>query len=130
MTIELNTDDLAADASAIRDFLNAYLGGGTSAAGGGTSDSEYFPADPGLAKFPSPEDSRQTIANGAVGGRPYLLDTIGRVHTLKVSAAGANEYWINGASQMDGWSGHADLPPVQLLVRQGTVYVFLGSGAI
>jgi len=129
MTIEFGTLDLVADAAKMLAFLQAYTGGGTGTGTVPVDTTDYFPADPALAKFPSPEDSRQTITNGVVGGRPYLLDASGRVHTLKV-VAGVNEYWINGASQMAGWSGHADSPPVQLLVRQGTVFVFLGSGAI
>jgi hypothetical protein len=89
---------------------------------------DYFPADPGLAPFPSPENSQMLVLGKAVSGRPYLKDTLGRVHQLKINAAGAAEYWLNGVSLMDGWSGHANAPPAQLLVRQGGVYIFLTNG--
>jgi hypothetical protein len=89
---------------------------------------DYFPSDPGLAPFPSPENSQQIVLNGKVSGRPYLKDTLGRIHTLLIDAKGIPEYAVNGASLQWAWAGHADSPPAQLLVRQGNVYVFLASG--
>jgi hypothetical protein len=89
---------------------------------------DYFPADPGLAPFPSPENSQMLVLGKTVSGRPYLKDKLGRVHQLKINAAGEPEYWVNGGSQMAGWSAHANGPPAQLLVRQGGVYIFLTTG--
>jgi hypothetical protein len=89
---------------------------------------DYFPADPGLAPFPSPENSQILVLGKTVSGRPYLKDKLGRVHQLKVNAEGGAEYWVNGGSLMGGWGGHANGPPAQLLVRQGGVYIFLTSG--
>lgn len=85
-----------------------------------------FPADPTQAPT-SPEGSEQIVLNGAVDGPPYLKDAQGNIHQLKI-VNGANEYWLNGASMMAGWSAHADAPPVKLLVAQGGVYVFLADG--
>jgi hypothetical protein len=132
MTIRLGTDDLAADAEQLYTMLGAMLGyedGGGDGGNGGDGNTDYFPADPALAPFPSPEDSLQQILDGVVAGRPYLKDINARTHTLRISEAGASEYFINGLSQMDGWENHADSPPTQLLVRQGGVYIFLASGA-
>ena len=123
MTIEM-TFDFIADGPAVL----ALLQGGSAGTGGGVPPASAFPTDPATAPFPSPENSSQVILNGVVSGAPYLRDTTGRIHTLKVTA-GVSEYWINGASQMDGWANHADSPPAQLLVRQGGVYVILTSGA-
>jgi hypothetical protein len=89
---------------------------------------DYFPPDPGVAPFPSPENSQMLVLGAAVSGRPYLKDTLGSVHQLKTNATGAAEYWVNGSSQMNGWSGHANAPPAQLLVRQGGVYILLTNG--
>jgi hypothetical protein len=90
---------------------------------------DHFPADPGEAPFPSPENSQIIVLGSKVSGRPYLKDSLGRIHQLKMNAAGAPEYWMNGISLMEGWSNHANGPPAQLLVRQGGVYVFLTTGA-
>ena len=89
---------------------------------------DYFPPDPGLAPFPSPENSQMLVLRQTVSGRPYLKDTLGNVHQLKVNATGGAEYWLNGVSQMTGWSAHANAPPAQLLVRQGGVYIILTNG--
>jgi hypothetical protein len=89
---------------------------------------DYFPSDPGLAPFPSPENSQMLVLGKTVSGRPYLKDTLGNVHQLKVNAAGGAEYWLNGGSQMNGWDQHANAPPAQLLVRQGAVYIILTNG--
>ncbi len=129
MTIELTSDDLEHDATPLLAFLRGYIGNNAATGGTGTTATNYFPADPSVAPYLSPEGSRQNILNGVVGGEPYLLDTTARIHTLKINASGGAEYWINGASQMDGWSGHADSPPVMLRVAQGNVYVYLASGA-
>jgi hypothetical protein len=89
---------------------------------------DYFPADPGLAPFPSPENSQILVFGKAVSGRPYLKDTFGNVHQLKVNATGGAEYWVNGGGLMNGWGVHANAPPAQLLVRQGGVYIILTNG--
>ena len=66
------------------------------------------------------------VLGKAVSGR--LKDTLGRVHQLKINAAGAAEYWLNGVSPMDGWSGHCERAAEQVPVRQGGVYIFLTNG--
>jgi hypothetical protein len=89
---------------------------------------DNFPPDPGLAPFPSPENSQMLVLAKKASGRPYLKDTLGNVHQLKVDATGGAEYWVNGDSQMLGWGAHANAPPAQLLVRQGGVYIILTNG--
>ncbi len=127
MTITIavtSTDPMGADKA----FLQMVLG--LAATGtGGAPGINFFPSDPGLAPFPSPEKSQQLILNGAISGEPYLKDSLGTIHTLVVNATtGAAEYWVNGASQMVNWSAHSDAPPAQLLVAQGGVYIFLIDG--
>jgi hypothetical protein len=89
---------------------------------------DYFPTDPGMAPFPSPENSQMIVFGAEVSGRPYLKDTLGRVHQLKLNATRGAEYWVNGVSQMGGWGAHANAPPAQLLVRRGGVYIILSNG--
>jgi hypothetical protein len=103
---------------------------GDASAGGATMPPtvDYFPADAGVAPFPSPENSQILVLGTKVSGRPYLKDSLGNVHQLKVNAEGGAEYWVNGGSQMPGWGAHANAPPAQLLVRQGGVYIFLTNG--
>lgn len=119
-----STDPLGADKA----FWLMILGLAP-ATGGPPPVVNFFPSDPGLAPFPSPEKSQQLILNGAVSGAPYLKDSVGTLHTLVVNpTTGASEYWVNGVSQMTGWSAHANAPPAELLVAQGGVYIFLTNG--
>jgi hypothetical protein len=88
----------------------------------------FFPSDPGLAPFPSPENSEQLVLNGAISGEPYLKDTLGRVHTLYMQS-GVAAYEVNGT--VLNLSGSSSSPPSELIVRQGTVYMILsGSGIV
>ena len=89
-----------------------------------TSAEQYFPDDPGIAKFPSPENSQILVFNGKIRGRPYLKDQAGAIHQIKKDAAGIPQYFKNG-----------QLVPVfpgegvgQCLVRQGEVYMQITSG--
>jgi hypothetical protein len=88
---------------------------------------KFFPADPGLAEFPSPENSRMLRTGGGISGRPYLLDSTGAVHKLgPVTEAVPNGYTINGAWAKGGGSDHSPVP--QLLVRQGKVFAQANGG--
>ena len=91
------------------------IGGVSTGDVGGAVD--YFPVDPATAPFPSPENSQIVNTAGVIGGRPYLKDSDGTIHTLQV---------VNGVVS---WAkGNAVWPPDpggtinQLLVRQGKVY--------
>ena len=87
----------------------------------------FFPADPGLAEFPSPENSRMVRSGTGISGRPYLLDSNGVVHKLTaVTEAVPNGYTVNGAWGKGGGSDHSPVP--QLLVRQGKVFAQANGG--
>jgi hypothetical protein len=122
LTYPFSPDDIA--------LLHKLLDDGTPRAAGAATPPamDFFPADAGVAPFPSPENSQMLILGTAVSGRPYLKDLLGNVHQLKVNGSGGAEYWLNGNSLMRDWSGHANAPPAQLLVRQGGVYIFLTNG--
>ena len=121
-------------------ILKALQAGGvrTPASGGATPaatpaasvdavTSNFFPPDPGLATFPSPENSRILRAGAGTSGRPYLLDSTGAVHKLvPVSSAVPNGYTINDAWAKGGGSDHSPVP--QLLVRQGKVFAQANGG--
>ena len=87
-------------------------------------DSEFFPADPGIAKFPSPEDSQILVFNGAITGRPYLKDQSGAIHQIRKGPNGAPQYLKNGFA-FDVYPGEA---VGQCLVRQGEVYMQISNG--
>jgi hypothetical protein len=122
LTYPFSPDDIA--------LLRKLLGDSATRSSGAAAPPavDHFPADPGVAPFPSPENSQMLVLGTAVSGRPYLKDSLGNVHQLKVNASGGAEYWLNGNSLMRDWSGHANAPPAQLLVRQGGVYIFLTNG--
>ncbi len=129
LTYPFGPDDIA-----LLHKLLGNTGGEGTAAGPATSGAttppavDYFPADPGLAPFPSPENSQTLVLGQAISGHPYLKDKLGVIHQLKINAAGGAEYWVNGISQMSTWAGHANAPPAQLLLRQGGVYILLTNG--
>jgi hypothetical protein len=133
MTITLTATGplCAADAPLLLAAYNQAAGIVTPSAGTTTSVPaavDYFPSDPGLAPFPSPENSQQLVLNGAVSGEPYLKDTLGRVHTLIIQA-GVAAYEVNGA--VLDLSGCSSTPPGELIVRQGMVYIILsGTGIV
>ena len=133
MTITLTVTGplCAADAPILLAAYNQAAGiatPGTSATTSAPAAVDYFPSDPGLAPFPSPENSQQLVLNGAVTGEPYLKDTLGRVHTL-IMQAGVAAYQVNGTTL--NLSGSSSSPPNELIVRQGTVYLILsGSGIV
>jgi Bacterial regulatory helix-turn-helix protein, lysR family len=89
-----------------------------------TPPEEYFPADPGIAKFPSPENSQILVFNGKISGRPYLKDQAGAIHQIKKDAAGIPQYFKND-QLVPVFPGEA---VGQCLVRQGEVYMQIASG--
>jgi hypothetical protein len=99
---------------------------GVAPTGGGavTTAEDYFPPDPGIAKFPSPEDSQMLVFNGKISGRPYLKDQAGAIHQIKEDAAGVSQYFKNG-HLFPVYPGEA---VAQCLVRQGEVYMQIDSG--
>ena len=99
-------------------------GGGTAGGGSTTPAGDYFPADPAVAKFPSPEDSQILVLNGVIGGRPYLKDQAGAIHQIKAGAGGVPQYYKNG-HLFAVYPGEA---VAQCLVRQGEVYMQIDSG--
>ena len=97
------------------------------AAGPDAITAKFFPPDPGLAAFPSPENSRMVRTAAGISGRPYLLDSAGTVHKLvPVTEAVPNGYTVNGAWGKGGGSDHMPVP--QLLVRQGKVFAQANGG--
>ena len=88
---------------------------------------KFFPPDPGLAEFPSPENSRMVRTGTRISGRPYLIDSTGTVHQLvPVTNDIPNGYTVNGAWGKGGGSDHSPVP--QLLVRQGKVFAQANGG--
>jgi hypothetical protein len=129
LTYPFSPDDIA--------LLNKLLGttgdtstggaatGGAAPAGRSTpSAGDYFPADPGVAKFPSPEDSQILVFNGKIGGRPYLKDQAGAIHQIKMGSGGIPQYFKN-EHEFTVYPGEA---VAQCLVRQGEVYMQIASG--
>jgi hypothetical protein len=111
----------------------ATVGGTTGAgtAGAGTTGAriadttgEYFPADPALAKFPSPENSQILVFEGKISGRPYLKDQAGAIHQIKIGTGKVPQYFKNG-QEVAVFPGEA---VGQCLVRQGEVYMQITSG--
>ncbi|HEY4043494.1 MAG TPA: hypothetical protein VGM32_16835 [Rhodopila sp.] len=117
----------AADVPMLLAAYNQALGGaGTTNPPSGAVN--YFPSDPSLAPFPSPENSQQLVLNGAVSGEPYLKDSLGRVHTLIIQV-GVAVYEVDGA--VVNLSGSSSTPPGELIVRRGMVYLILsGTGIV
>ena len=115
-----------------RALLNKLLGhsGGENTGGGNTRGgtapvvAEYFPTDPAIAKFPSPENSQILVFNGAISGRPYLKDQAGAIHQIRKDAGGIPQYFKNG-QVFPVYPGEA---VAQCLVRQGEVYMQIASG--
>lgn len=99
-------------------------GGGDGGDGGGGDDTDYFPADPILAPFPSPENSQIMVLDGEIGGRPYLKDQSGAVHQIKKDAAGVPQYYKNSTE----FALYPGEEVAQCLVRQGEVYMQITGG--
>lgn len=91
--------------------------------GGETDPAVSFPEDPGLAPFPSPENSSSLALADKVSGAPYLRDADGTVHQIAI-VDGAVQYSVNGKPMALAGNDHA----TQLLVRQGHVYLQLTAG--
>ena len=98
-----------------------------------TGPIDYFPADPGRAPFPSPENSSISSIGPDVGGKAYLRDLNGSFHTLHVPVAGAMA--PNDGGPDTGYSINGDICPVagalrahQLVIRGGVVYAQMEGG--
>lgn len=85
---------------------------------------EYFPPNPGIAKFPSPEDSQILVFNGEIVGRPYLKDQAGAIHQIRKGPNGVPQY-LKGSHVFEVYPGEA---VAQCLVRQGEVYMQIANG--
>src|SRR5690348_5285625 len=113
ITLTVTTPLGASDAPLLLAAYNQALGiaapGSTTAA---ASAIDYFPSNPALAPFPSPEDS-QLVLGGVVSGAPYLKDNLGKVHTLIIQG-GVAAYEVNGA--VLDLSGCSSTPPAELIV--------------
>ncbi len=119
----------AADAPLLLAAYNQALDIGTPSTATATPATvNYFPSNPALAPFPSPENSQQLVLSGAVSGAPYLKDNLGQVHTLIIQG-GVAAYEVNGV--VLDLSGCSSTPPGELIVRQGMVYLILsGTGIV
>ncbi len=129
ITLTVTTPLGAPDAPLLLAAYNQALGiaapGSTTAA---ASPVDFFPSNPALAPFPSPENSQQLVLSGTVSGAPYLKDNLGKVHTLIIQG-GVATYEVNGA--VLDLSGCSSTPPGELIVRQGMVYLILsGTGIV
>ncbi len=132
VTLGTKLDTLHTDIQAlIKQLQSAPVATGSTSSGAtsapATSDAKYFPAEPGNAAFPSPENSSIIRLGSAISGRPYLRDDAGNVHQM-VQAAGAatNGYLINGNPALGGGSDQA--PITKLVVRQGKVFSTAAGG--
>ena len=114
----------AATGGATTGATGAPTGGRAAVGAAITPAQEYFPDDPGIAKFPSPENSQILVFNGKISGRPYLKDQAGAIHQIKKDAAGIPQYFKNG-QLVPVFPGEA---VGQCLVRQGEVYMQIASG--
>ena len=92
-----------------------------------TITATYFPTDPGLAAFPSPENSRMIRnSDGSFSGRPYLIDKSGLIYRLvPPTTAFPTGLTINGV----GKNYYTDLY-AGAIVRQGGVYLNNPGGQI
>ena len=130
LTYPFSAEDIELLDKLLRNTGRKTTAGGGSAGvgtdGGGTTPPvvDYFPEDPGVAKFPSPEDGQILVFNGGVSGRPYLKDQSGAIHQIKKDAAGVPQYFKNG-QLVPVYPGEA---VAQCLVRQGEVYMQIASG--
>jgi hypothetical protein len=79
-----------------------------------TSGTNFFPADPTLAPFPSPENSASTWDPNlkAVGGSPYLRDADGIVWYIRASDSAL---FRNGYNDGNTFAN-------QIIIRQGEIY--------
>jgi hypothetical protein len=104
---------------------------------------DYFPADPGSAPFPSPDNSSSQILNGAVSGAPYLRSKNGAIYSWALNASGtpvalpapANaptfvgyQLNINGSPITEATSPPIPQPISQMLTRNGGVYFATQNG--
>lgn len=110
----------------------------TSATSEASAAVNYFPADPGSAPFPSPENSSSLWLNGVVSGSPYLRDMNGNIYQIKPAAAGwvAGAPLVNGAPDngarlyVNGAMIEGGYPVASMIVRQGMIYLTIASGQV
>lgn len=113
--LRLSTPLTADETAMALAFLGAApVGGGAAVPPPATN---YFPADPGVAPFPSPENSQIVNVSGTISGRPYLKDLDGAIHRL-VLVNGVVSYNKGGVPS----PGTDAMVISQLLVRGGQVY--------
>lgn len=102
-----------------------------------------FPADPGAAPFPSPDNSVITCVGGHVGSpnsypagvNPYVKDAQGAVWQFEIengapvlSSQAAGQSYAPGQDYYFTINGQRAFGAVELLVREGEVYFMLGNG--
>ena len=137
-TLTLTADtftELAADMiSAASVFASGAItqGGTTAAAGGTVAPTNYFPANAGLAPFPSPENSTSMVLAGAISGAPYLRDAEGVVWAfdtppVATTAAIGMTYAPAGTEHYFNKNGVRLFSASQMIIRQGQMY-FMDNG--
>lgn len=123
LTISFASNDIATDRAALLSLLHATGTGTTPPVVPPPTATDFFPADPTTAPL-SPENSTIQILNGAVAGRPYLVDSNASIWTLSIvnglGVAHVGNTVVKGGGSADGIN--------QLLVRQGQVWCILATG--
>ena len=98
-----------------------------------------FPADPGSAPFPSPENSSSLWLGGPLpSGKPYLRDATGSVYQIRaaVNPGAMGTPMVNGAPEngarlyVNGTMVVGGYPVASMVVRQGMVYLTIASGQV
>lgn len=121
-------DAIAAKLDAILAQLRATPAATGTAVAGGTAIAPttdvYFPADPGRAQFPSPENTSIIRLGAKVSGAPYERDKRGSVHQLGDIHPPLSGYYINSVEL----HAYSDVTAAGLLMRGGEAYVQLSSG--
>lgn len=92
-----------------------------------------FPADPGSAPFPSPENSTSVVLGSALSGAPYLRDAAGVIYQLAITGTPPTLADPGGRLHINGvlWIGFGDATGAhvsEILLRGGRVYWQLSSG--
>lgn len=84
-----------------------------------------FPADPGSAPFPSPENSNTLRLGATITGAPYLRDDSGAVHQLVPVVGLVTGYLLNGV-MLHLWSNEITINSI--IMRGGHVYAQQSGG--
>ena len=140
ITVTLNDPFTTDDINLLQTLYSRQTAAGNSGTPASTAApaTVNFPADPGLAPFPSPENSTSLWLNGAVSGNPYLRDANGNIYQIKPAAAG----WVAGAPLVNGTPDNGarlyvngtmiegGYPVASMIVRQGMIYLTIASGEV